>query len=205
LRNRHLSGLDRLLHKAARLRGKRIGLVTNLAAVTRDLCWSLAALDSAGLTIRALFSPEHGLYGAEADATGVPSGHDRRRRIPIHSLYGQTEKPSPGMLQGLDLLIFDIPDIGSRFYTYIWTLSLVIEACGECSIPLIVLDRPNPIAGRLIEGPGVCPGYEAFEGRKSIPIRHGWTTGEFAQWYKETHSPKTDLTVEWASGWIRTE
>jgi uncharacterized protein YbbC (DUF1343 family) len=150
-----------------------------------------------------LFTPEHGLYAAAADGAAVPSFYDEERALWVHSLYGPQRKPSAEQLAEIDVLLYDIPDVGARFYTYIWTLSLVIEACGETGTPLLVLDRPNPITGARIEGPGVEPGYETFVGRRSIPIRHGWTSGEFALWYNETFACGAEIQVKWAEGWHR--
>lgn len=198
-------GVEVFLQRAEEFRGHRLGLVTNAAAVTRDLRWVPDALQEVGLEVVALFTPEHGLYAAAADGVEVPSFYDEEQKRWVYSLYGPQRKPSPQQLAGLDALLYDLPDVGARFYTYIWTLSLVIEACGEVGLPLHVLDRPNPITGLHIEGPGVEEGFETFVGRRSIPIRHGWTSGEFARWYNETFACNAPLTVWWAQGWRRSQ
>lgn len=189
-------GLD-VAVRAEKFSGVRIAVATTGAAVSRSLRWIVPALADSGARIQALFSPEHGLFGAEADAMAVDSSTCvlEDRRVPIHSLYGARERPTSEMLGGIDAVVFDMPDIGSRFYTYIWTLSYVLDACSETGIPLIVLDRPNPITGAIIEGPGVQPGFQAFEGRRSIPIRHGWTVGEFARWYNSTLARPAKLEI----------
>jgi uncharacterized protein YbbC (DUF1343 family) len=197
------TGLDRLLADPSSLEGLKVGLVSNIAAVSRTLQWSVDALREAGVDLRVLFAPEHGLYGAGADATAMPTEWDERRNLWVHSLYGPQDKPNATQLKELDLLLYDIPDIGARFYTYIWTMSLVMEACAEHGLPLMILDRPNPISGFAVEGPGVQEAFQTFEGRRSIPIRHGWTNGELAQWHNRSLTRPADLHVHWCEGWSR--
>jgi len=166
-------GLEQLIsHHLSLVRGRRVGLITNASGVLPDLTDARAALQSAGVRIVALFSPEHGLYGVEADGTAVASGRGPGG-LPVYSLYGQTRRPTPEMLAELDVLLFDIQDVGTRFYTYVWTMNLALEAAGQAGLSFIVLDRPNPIGGEVIEGPVLEPAYSSFLGRHPLPIRHG--------------------------------
>ena len=129
---------------------QRVGLLTNPTGVTRALRSNVDALRDAGVWLVALFGPEHGFSAAAADGTAVASGRDARTDLPVHSLYGNIRKPTREMLANLDTLIFDLQEVGVRFYTYTTTLALVLEACAENRVPLIVLDRPNPITGTKV-------------------------------------------------------
>lgn len=162
------------------LRGKRVGLITNMSAVDasgRSAIDRIAALPGARLT--ALFAPEHGLR-ADLDMEGIPDGKDPRTGVPVFSLYGKTRTPTPAQLARLDVLVFDIQDVGSRFYTYSTTLGLCLEAAAKAGKPFVVLDRPNPITGRS-EGEVLDPAFRHFTGRYRLPIRHGLTMGELAR------------------------
>jgi uncharacterized protein YbbC (DUF1343 family) len=151
----------------------------------------------------ALFSPEHGIRGTAAPGEKVASGVDERTGLPIHSLYGETRKPTPEMLRGLDALVFDIQDIGARPYTYIYTMALGMEAAAEQKIPFVVLDRPNPINGTAVEGNLLEPAFATFVGRYPIPVRHGMTAGELAQLFNREFGIGAELTVIPAAGWRR--
>jgi uncharacterized protein YbbC (DUF1343 family) len=176
-----LTGLDVLLEKKIDLiTGKAIALVTNQTGVDRygiPNYKRLLALDD--IYLKVIFSPEHGFFG-EADEKIT---YDKKiADLPkVFSLYGTIRKPTPEMLQGIDLIIYDIQDIGARFYTYISTLGLVMEAAAELQIPVLVLDRPNPIRSDIVEGPLLDLNYQSFIGKYPIPIRYGWTVGELAQ------------------------
>jgi len=176
-----LTGLDVLLEKKiALITGKAIALVTNQTGIDRygiPNYKRLLALDD--IYLKVIFSPEHGLFG-EADEEIT---YDKKiTDLPeVFSLYGTVRKPTPEMLQGVDLIIYDIQDIGARFYTYISTLGLVMEAAAELQIPVLVLDRPNPIRSDIVEGPLLDLNYQSFVGKYPIPIRYGWTVGELAQ------------------------
>ncbi|MCI0475699.1 MAG: DUF1343 domain-containing protein, partial [Anaerolineales bacterium] len=141
------TGLDLLIASPQRLARKRVGLITNASGVTRDLRPNVDALRAAGVNLVALFGPEHGFSASAPDAAHVASGRDARTGLPVYSLYGETRKPTREMLANLDVLLFDLQDVGVRFYTYTATLALTLEACAENRVPLIVLDRPNPITG----------------------------------------------------------
>ena len=176
-----LTGLDVLLEKKLDLiTGKTIALVTNQTGIDRygiPNYKRMLALDE--IHLKVIFSPEHGLFG-EADEEIT---YDKKiADLPdVFSLYGTARKPTPKMLQGVDLIIYDIQDIGARFYTYISTLGLVMEAAAALHIPVLVLDRPNPIRSDIVEGPLLDLKYQSFVGKYPIPIRYGWTVGELAQ------------------------
>lgn len=205
-------GVDMLLLAMTdQLRGKRIGLVTNDAATTsafftQPMTPTRLALLDAGVNLVALFAPEHGLGVAAADGAEIAHGVDALTGLPVHSLYGASFGPAAEHLAGLDLLLFDIPDVGARFYTYIWTLSYVMEACAEAGLPLWVLDRPNPLGGYLAdaEGPMLDEArISTFVGRWDIPIRHCLTAGELARlWHKEK-GLALELMVVKMGGWSR--
>ena len=176
-----LTGLDVLLEKKIDLiTGKAIALVTNQTGIDRygipNYKRLLAFND---IHLKVIFSPEHGLFGeADEEITYDTKITDLPK---VFSLYGKVRKPTPEMLQDIDLIIYDIQDIGARFYTYISTLGLVMEAAAELQIPVLVLDRPNPIRSDIVEGPLLNLSYQSFVGKYPIPIRYGWTVGELAQ------------------------
>jgi len=174
------SGLDQLASEGfARLRGHSVALVTNQTGVDAqghraiDLLWG-----APGVTLRAVFSPEHGLDG-QLDAA-VPNGRDAATGLPVWSLYGATRRPAPEMLAGVDTIVFDIQDVGVRYYTYLATLVYVLEEAARRHLAVVVLDRPNPITGRVVEGPVMDPDLRSFTAPHPIPVRTGMTIGEFA-------------------------
>lgn len=202
-----LFGIDQVLAQPGGLSG-RIGLVTNDAArpARETATPTRAALQRAGVQLVRLFSPEHGLGANAADGAGVANGTDALTGLPIVSLYGKRLRPPPESLEDLDAVVFDIPDIGTRFYTYIWTLSHVLEACAEAGVLLVVLDRPNPLSGDLAaaEGPLLdVPRYGSFLGRAPMPIRHSLTVGELAQWWNAEWQLDARLEVVPCRGWSR--
>lgn len=199
-------GIDRLFSERFDLvRGRRVGLYTNLSAVSANLVPSYIRFTLAkDTTLAALFSPEHGIDGAASAGESVSSRVDDAAHVPIYSLYGEAYKPTASMLRGLDVVVCDIQDVGVRFYTYIWTLSYILDACAEEGIPVVVCDRPNPLGGQVVQGPGVQRGFESFVGRFDVPIRHGLTIGEMAQLLNaECLAKPADLTVIPCSGWRR--
>ena len=198
-----LTGLDVLLEKKIDLiTGKSIALVTNQTGIDRygiPNYKRLLALDDVHLKV--VFSPEHGLFGeADEEITYNKKVADIPRVI---SLYGSVRKPTSEMLQGVDLIIYDIQDIGARFYTYISTLGLVMEAAGALQLPVLVLDRPNPIRSDIVEGPLLDLNYQSFVGKYPIPIRYGWTIGELAQKIVEEQwiFPSPPLNTVPMEGW----
>lgn len=197
-------GLEVLLENQNQyLQGRRVGLVTHPAAVTADLGSAVTALQAAGVHLTALFGPEHGLRGTAADGKAVTHAQDERTGLPVFSLYGKTHEPTPEMLAEVDVLVFDMQDVGVRFYTYLSTLVYVLRGAAKTGKPVLVLDRPNPITGALVEGPLVAPGFESFVGMLPIPLRHGLTLGELARWVNARQQPQADLSVVSMRGWRR--
>lgn len=201
-----LPGIDVLLADSLDLvRGRRVGLVTNhtgLSAAGRSTIDLLHGHPDVRLV--ALYSPEHGIQGRAEAGEKVASGTDSSTGLPIHSLYSTGQKPTPEMLAGVDVLLFDIQDIGSRYYTYVWTMALAMEAAGEAGMPFIVLDRPNPIGGHLVQGNILHPDFATFVGLYPVPMRHGLTAGELARMLVGEFGVVVDLTVVPVRGWTRT-
>lgn len=202
---RVVPGLDVLLGpKRELLAGKRVGLITNPTGVTVKLESAIDRMARArDFKLAALFGPEHGVRGDAQAGAAVADRMDARTGLPAYSLYGTTRKPTPAMLAGLDVLVFDIQDIGARFYTYPWTLALVMQAAREAGIDVIVADRPNPIGGIRIEGPVLDPALASFVGAYPIPIRHGMTLGELALMMNTDFGIGCDLTVVTCTNWRR--
>ena len=177
-------GIDELLAANPPWKNDCIGMVTNEAATTHDLRASRKALLHAGFNVVKLFSPEHGLDVQGADGHFMQDGTDKLTGLPVVSLYSEKLAPSADDLAGIDVLLFDIPDAGSRFYTYLWTMTHVMEACAAHQKRLIILDRPNPISGNfdLAEGPILDEEPASFIGRWASPIRHSCTLGELARY-----------------------
>ena len=201
-RVKSLNGIDVLKKTQFKaLEGMTIGLITNHTGQSRDGESTIDLLhQSPTVTLKALFSPEHGIRGKEDSQ--VSDSQDTKTGLPIFSLYGTTRKPTPTQLEGIEALVFDIQDIGCRFYTYISTMGLAMEAAAEAGIKFIVLDRINPISGAHVEGP-VITGKTSFIGYHPIPVRHGMTVGELAQLFKSEKSLSIDLEVIPISNWKR--
>lgn len=198
------TGLDVLLaDHLGELKGSRVGIVANHASVTRDLTHISDALSAAGVTIGALFGPEHGARGDIADGELIGDTVDERLGVPVYSLYGQTRSPSPESLEKIDVMIVDLQDVGARFYTFLYTMSHVMAACGEHGGPVWVLDRPNPISGLNADGPMLEPEFSSFVGMYSIPMRHGLTVGELARLFRSRFGVECDLRVVEMRGWSR--
>jgi uncharacterized protein YbbC (DUF1343 family) len=199
------TGLDVLQAEGfARLRGKRVGVITNPTGCDRSL-ESLPDLlaRAEGVTLAAIFGPEHGAAGAAAAGDSVAHAVDPRTGVPVHSLYGDVRRTTRAMLDCIDLLVFDIQDVGVRTYTYLATLAEALAAAGEAGIPLWVLDRPVPLFGDILEGPVLEPGRESFVGPHTIPLRHGLTPGEFARMANHERGLGADLDVVAMEGWRR--
>ncbi len=198
-------GIEVLLHeRASELKGKRIGLVTNMTGFDRDLRSDidlLAGRDDFRLV--ALFGPEHGVRGDAQAGAHVDASRDAATGLPVHSLYGEHREPTPEMLHGIDLLLFDIQDVGARFYTYPYTLANVMRAAKRDGIPVWVLDRPNPVGGTKVEGPVLEPAQASFVGMFPIPVRHGMTIGELARLFNGEFGIGADLSVVPMRGWQR--
>lgn len=161
-------------------KGKKLGLVTNHTGVDSELNQNIDLMLRHGYSIAALFSPEHGLYGDHPDGQPVEGHRDKATGIPVYSLYGATRGPTRDMLYGVDVLVYDIQDIGARYYTYLSTMVLCMEAASSCGIPFVILDRPNPLGGLEIEGNVTHPEWISFVAGARVAIRHGMTLGEMA-------------------------
>jgi uncharacterized protein YbbC (DUF1343 family) len=202
------TGLDVLRDEGFRLlRGLRIGLVTHPAAVDAQLRHSSALLGAvAGVSLAALFGPEHGLMGEAQDLIGVQDSHDPHARLRVHSLYGETVnslRPKEEHLRDLDALVIDLQDVGSRYYSFQATMLLCFEAASRLNLLTVVLDRPNPLGGVMVEGPALRPGFESFVGIHPLVTRHGMTIGELANLYKSERSLSGELYVVPCEGWRR--
>jgi uncharacterized protein YbbC (DUF1343 family) len=205
-RSRVRTGLDLLSEQAfAPLRGLRIALVTHPAAVDHQLRHAADLLANAtGVRLTALFGPEHGLFGEAQDLVGVGSGYDSGTGLRVYSLYGDSAEslhPTEEQLRGLDALVIDLQDVGSRYYTFQATMLFCLEAASRFQLLTVVLDRPNPLGGAAVEGPLLQPGYESFVGIHPLATRHGMTIGELARMYKAERHLAGDLQVIRCVGW----
>jgi uncharacterized protein YbbC (DUF1343 family) len=202
------TGLARLASEGSSLlEGRRIGLLVNATAVDPELHHAIDLLRArSDLKITALFGPEHGVRGDAQDMISVDAARDAHSTLPIHSLYGETLEslsPTPAMLDEIDVMVYDIQDVGSRYYTFVWTMVLAMRACARAGKAFCVLDRPNPLDGRHIEGGAIAPGHESFVGLVSCPNRHGMTAGEIARWRHAVEKLDLDLAVLSMRGWQR--
>ncbi|MET0302240.1 MAG: DUF1343 domain-containing protein, partial [Methyloceanibacter sp.] len=177
-----LLGSERLI-ASPRLNGLRVGVLANPASIDHNFRHIADVLAAAPRwTLAAIFGPQHGFRSDLQDnMIETPHAEDRRRKVPIFSLYSETREPTPAMLDLIDVLVIDIQDVGARIYTFIYTMANCLAAAARKGLPVIVCDRPNPIAGTAIEGPMLEPGYESFVGQYPIPMRHGMTVGELAR------------------------
>jgi len=199
-------GIDILLQQDPSWKQQRIGLVTNHAATTRQFIPSRKALQDCGFKLIKLFSPEHGLDVKGADGAKMNDAIDPLTALPIISLYGDKLEPSAEDLKDIDIVLFDIPDVGSRFYTYLWTLTHVLEACSKQNKKLIILDRPNPISGNLSlsEGPILDAAHcSSFIGRWELPIRHSCSLGELALYFNQTKNIHAPIEIIQCQNWNR--
>ncbi|MHC4438645.1 MAG: exo-beta-N-acetylmuramidase NamZ family protein [Planctomycetota bacterium] len=203
-----MTGLDRLDSYKEAFEGKRLGIIANHTACEREGRFIVDVFKSMnGIKITVLFSPEHGLWGTERDGKKIDNQTHPDYGLPIYSLYGKTQKPTSDMLRDIDVLVFDIQDIGARFYTYIYTMSLAMEAAAENGKTFVVLDRPNPINGISVQGNILEPAQASFVGLYPIPVRHGMTAGELAKMFNGqgwlASRVKADLVVIPMEGWRR--
>lgn len=196
-------GIDVLLTDSAHLfEGRRVGLLTNHTGIDAEGRGDLDRLQDAGAQVTAIFSPEHGYRGV-LDRSDIGHGIDSATGLPVFSLYGETREPTPEMLAGIDILLVDLQDIGARPYTYASTTLLAMDASARAGIPVVVLDRPNPIGGARVQGPLLDPEHSSFIGMLVVPMRHGMTLGELARLGNGQLDLRTDLTVVPAVGWRR--
>lgn len=188
-----------------RFRRARFGLLLNQASVDRHLRYACDLLaERYPGQLRALFSPQHGLWGEQqANMIETPHGLYPPLGLPVHSLYSETRRPTAEMLAGLDLLVVDLQDVGTRIYTFVWTLLEVLRECAQRGVGVVVLDRPNPLGGEVVEGPLLVEGFQSFVGGATIPMRHALTLGELALLLNSEQSLGCDLTVVPLEGWRR--
>lgn len=190
---------------SGRLDGLRVGLVANPSSVDAAFTHAADLLHQApGVTLAALFGPQHGFHSTLQDnMIETPHGDDGRRRVPVYSLYSETREPTDAMLEGLDVLVIDLQDVGTRVYTFIYTMANCLRAAGRRGLRVIVCDRPNPIGGLVVEGPMLRPGFESFVGLYPIPLRHGLTVAELAQLFNAEYGLGAQLEVQRMDGWQR--
>jgi uncharacterized protein YbbC (DUF1343 family)/CubicO group peptidase (beta-lactamase class C family) len=200
-----LNGIDVLERDGfAQLKGKRVGLITNQTGLDREGRSTIDLLNKApGVKLVALFSPEHGIRGVFDSK--VENSVDEKTGLTVYSLYGEQRQPTPAMLSGIDTLVYDIQDVGARFYTYISTLGLALEAAGKAGIRFVVLDRVNPINGSDLEGPVADGASLSFTAFHQLPVRHGMTVGELARLFNEERGVHAQLDVVQVEGWHRSE
>lgn len=200
-----LTGLDVLeRNDFAPLKGKRVGLITNHSSVDADGRNAVDALHGSGkVRLAAIFSPEHGFRGSEEGGVLIANSSDPVTGIPIHSLYGKNKRPAQELLKDLDVLVFDIQDIGARFYTYLTTMAYAMEEASKAGIEFMVLDRPNPITGKIVEGPMLDGSVSAFTAYLNVPTRHAFTAGEMALFHKDSKKLPLRLSVIKMENWRR--
>jgi uncharacterized protein YbbC (DUF1343 family) len=199
-------GIDNLLTRERRLvTGRRVGLVSNPASIGADLRHSADRLyEDPDVVLGALFGPQHGFQSDLQDnMIETPHVTDGRRKVPVYSLYSETREPTPAMLSEVDVLVIDLQDVGTRVYTYIYTMANCMRAAARHALPVVVCDRPNPIGGDQIEGALLRPELSSFVGQFPIPLRHGMTIGEVARLFNEEFGIQCDLEVIPLEGWRR--
>jgi uncharacterized protein YbbC (DUF1343 family) len=187
------------------LQGRTIGLVCNPASINAGFQHVIDRAETSGVRLGAIFGPQHG-FRSDLQENMIESSHaeDARRRVPIYSLYSETREPTAEMLQGIDALVVDLQDVGTRIYTYIYTMAHCLRAARRHDMPVVVCDRPNPIGGVAVEGPMLDPGFESFVGQFPIPMRHGMTIGELARLFNDHFGIGAKLEVVAMPAWSRT-
>jgi uncharacterized protein YbbC (DUF1343 family) len=200
-------GVEVLLSDSLHLvAGRRVGLITNRTGIDRERRSTIDLLaDHPALDLVALYAPEHGIRGDRGEGVAIEADVDARTGLPIHSLYGLTYGPSPEMLRGVDVLLFDMQDVGARYYTYVSTMALSMRAAGVNGIPFVVLDRPNPIRGDVVQGNVLDPTFATFVGMFPVAMRHGMTPGELARLYVGEFGIDVELSVVPLDGWRRSD
>jgi uncharacterized protein YbbC (DUF1343 family) len=193
-----------ILFERQLLRGRTIGLVANPASVDADLRDVVTRAEASGVRVGALFGPQHGFHSdLQENMIESPHATDGRRRVPVYSLYSETREPTAKMLEGLDAIVIDLQDVGTRIYTYIYTMANCLRAAARHGLPVVVCDRPNPIGGVDVEGPGLDPSFTSFVGQFPMPMRHGMTIGELAKFFNEQFAIGAKLEVIAMRGWAR--
>ncbi|MES2521780.1 MAG: DUF1343 domain-containing protein [Gemmatimonadota bacterium] len=191
----------------ARLRGKRVGLITNHSAIDRSRALAIDLIAAhPQLKLTALLAPEHGIRGTVMDGVTIQNETDSKTGVPVYSLYLSEDRgPTPAMLADVDLLVYDLQEVGGRTWTYVSTMALSMQAAKRKGIPFVVLDRPNPIGGEIVEGALLDPKFKSFVGMYPIPARHGLTVGELATMFNTKHEIGADLIVARVEGWRRSQ
>jgi uncharacterized protein YbbC (DUF1343 family) len=200
------TGLDRFEKNWPKsLKKTRVGLLVHPPSINRRYSHAIDLfLETKQCRLIALFGPQHGISGETQDNMIEWEGfRDPVTGLPVYSLYGKTRKPRPGMLKDIDAMVVDLQDVGARYYTFIWTMALVMEACQELDRPVVILDRPNPIGGEMTEGPLLRPAYASFVGLRTLPVRHGMTVAEIALYLKDVYYPRLNLHIIRMEGWKR--
>jgi uncharacterized protein YbbC (DUF1343 family) len=193
-----------MLSRSSRWRGLRLGLIANPTTVTARLEHAAPLMaGSRTLRLTALYGPEHGIWADAQDLVEVEDSRDPRTGLPVFSLYGPTRVPTAAMLEGVDALVFDVQDVGSRYYTFIYTMLHALEACSAHRKRLIVLDRPNPLGGAALDGNVLDPAYASFVGMHPLPARHGMTVGELALLFREERELRAEVEIVLMRGWRR--
>ena len=196
------TGIERKELWIEKLKGKRVGLLTNPTGVDRNLVSSIEILEKEVNLVK-LFSPEHGIRGDIQAGEKVSDYTDEKTGLPVCTLYGAKKIPTEEMLADLDVMVFDIQDVGSRLYTYLYSMSYSMQACGKYGKEFVVMDRPNPVGGLLVEGGYIEPDCLSFVGLHPIPYRYGLTIGEAARLFQGEYGVDCDLTVIPMEGWMR--
>ncbi len=199
-------GIERLLDGADRalIKGQRVGLVCNPASVDSRLVHASDRLAAGDWTLTALFGPQHGFRSdLQENMIESPHGQDAKRRVPVYSLYSETREPTADMLADVDVLVVDLQDVGTRIYTYIYTMANCLRAARQHGVRVVVCDRPNPINGEDVEGALLDPGYASFVGQFAIPMRHGLTIGEAARLFNDHFGINAAVDVVPMDGWTR--
>lgn len=198
------TGLERLLERPEPVKGLRVGLVVNPSSITSGFEHASTALAARrGIRLAALFGPEHGIAANAQDLVEVGHSRDRETGLPVYSLYGETRVPLPAMLRDVDVMVYDVQDVGSRYYTFVYTMLHVMEACARERKRVVVLDRPNPLGGEQVDGNLLDPEFRSFVGMHPLVVRHGMTTGELAVMFREELGLDLDLRVVKMTGWRR--
>ena len=188
------------------LRGRTVGIVCNPASIDGAFRHVVDRAEAGGVKVGAIFGPQHGFRSdLQENMIESPHGEDARRQVPVYSLYSETREPTAAMLAGLDALVIDLQDVGTRIYTYIYTMANCLKAASRHDLPVIVCDRPNPIGGDAVEGPQLVAGFESFVGLFPIPMRHGCTIGELASLFNVEFGIGAKLEVIKMQGWTRAQ
>jgi uncharacterized protein YbbC (DUF1343 family) len=198
-----ITGLEKVLGNPEDFQGKRVGLIANPTSITPDYQHALDAMLARGIQVTKVFGPEHGVRGSEQAGEEPDTAVDPKTGIPFENLYGKKPEEMASLFQEVDVLVFDMQETGTRFYTYLYTMADAMKAAGMLKKPFYVLDRPNPLGGTRVEGPLLNPAFRSSVGRFPIPLVHGMTIGELAHWINDQQSPKAELHVVKMEGWTR--